>query len=189
MKNERRKAADERLRRLLRRGDPAGDGAVPSPVDVARMRRTILAAASEAPRPRVPALVPVGAAALLVALAFWVLKSGSARDARPLLHEAPQPATIAATPDRHPSTPGPPAGSASPARPGEPVSAASGPDVPALHASATPAPSDPAPGAPQSPPAQPPALAASLEPGPRSIRFVTSNGTQIIWTLDPQLEI
>jgi hypothetical protein len=161
---------DERLREILRQGDPAEGAGGLTPEEVRAMRRTVLTAAPESRRRLVPALALAGAVAAAVLIALVVLKPGSV--------EPPPPPRIAAVPVPSAPSLAPPQAPAEPPRT-EPAPRAKGTTARALHrrhhlrnrpeeavalASLTPA------GTPE-------------EPGTRQIQFSTPGGTRIIWIL------
>jgi hypothetical protein len=90
---------DERLRQILRQGDPAeGDGGL-TPEEVRAMRRTVLTAIPERKRRLLPVLALAGAVATAVLIAVL------------LLRPAPAPPRVAAAP----TPPAPPIAPAEPA--------------------------------------------------------------------------
>jgi hypothetical protein len=180
-----RRDDDARIRALLQRFDPAaGDEGLP-PAERARMRRAVLDAAGEARPSRLPRLVPVVAACALLLLVLWLAKS-------PRVDSDPAQPTVPAEGGRATLAP---EAQVQPDRERQPAPVAADSAVIA-HSDAgerratrnrRAAGSARAAVASTSQPA--PVVAAAKETSPRSIRYVTSSGTQIIWTLDPQLEI
>ena len=112
---------DQRLRDLLRLGDPADDGAEPSAAEAAELRRVMLRSARTTTPVR---WLPLAAAATAAVAAAVLLLPGGFEPATP-------------------------------------------------------------------PPGRDPAIAGDDETDDdeRQIRFATENGTQIIWVLDPDLEL
>lgn len=144
--------SDERVREILKRGDPGGDDARIAPSDLARMRRAILAHAPVRRRPWALVLVPASVAAALVVAVLWLASTKTGDRAGGA------------------ATAGPVARSSTDARRPEAASLPTAAPVPVAK------------------------VAPRVEPrtrlrSPRTIRFVTQSGTQIIWTLDPDLEI
>ena len=162
---------DDRLRQILRQGDPAAQDAALSADEAHAMRRTVLTAVPE-PRRRLgwlPALATGAAALLVLALAVthgpW--HSGHGTPAPP----AP-PVRVAAVPTPLPAL-APPLPSPAPAAPPqEPVESVRPARRLHVRHRATPVRVVSAP--PQ------PALAAP-EPAVREIQFSTPGGTRIIW--------
>lgn len=185
---------DGRLRELLRRGDPAGDGEGLDPGAVARMRREILSAAADGGRFRSIGdwrlALGVGVVAVLAIAMIWL-----PRDERPISRSTES--TSGANDEPRVETAAPRRAEASGAPPAEST------EEPTPETVAVSAPSAAAATVPE------PVLAPSRElvlarseteprPAPGSgeekgqamtIRFTTSNGTQIIWTLDPRVEL
>lgn len=177
---------DGRLRELLRRGDPAGDGEGLDPGAVARMRREILSAAADGGRFRSIGdwrlALGVGVVAVLAIAMIWL-----PRDERPISRstestsgandeprvETAAPRRAEASAEPTPETVAVSAPSAAAATVPEPVLAPSRELVLARSETEP----RPAPG-------------SGEEKGQAmTIRFTTSNGTQIIWTLDPRVEL
>ncbi len=80
---------DERLRQILRQGDPAGDGGL-APAEARAMRRTVLTAIPERKRRLLPVLALAGAVATAVLIAVFLLKPEPA-PAPPRIATAPAP--------------------------------------------------------------------------------------------------
>jgi len=76
-----RDAAHDRLRAVLRQGDPGGDGRTPSTAERAALRRLIVGAAGSSPAPAWPPLPAIAASlvavvALAVASLLWLRPAG-----------------------------------------------------------------------------------------------------------------
>ena len=186
---------EDRLRRLLRRGDPAGESeGIPAPA-LARMRARVVGAAEARPRPLLGPFVwaTAGAAGLLLLVAL-ALRPGA-----PSSSPLPEPRQSVTVP-----TPSMPAG----------PEAAMEPPPPAVVASGV-SPGPIAPGAPRrdvghrgraativepTPLSSSPTVAAAAAPAldlpqppvsarkPLTVQFTTPAGTRIIWKLDPEFE-
>jgi hypothetical protein len=186
---------EDRLRTLLRRGDPAADAAqgVPGPT-AASLRARIVAAASERPRHAFApfAWATATAAGLLLLLAIAVRPEGPAppspalRPDGPLVadaHPASPPSGPGIAVEPAPVVPLPPLPSVPPDEmemrgmgPGPEPTPVTGspsgtPDAASLAAAAPPVPSTPA---------------APSTRTPLTVQFTTPAGTRIIWTLDPE---
>jgi hypothetical protein len=162
---------DERLREILRQGDPAEGAGGLTPEEVRAMRRTVLTAAPEPRRRLLPVLALAGGMAAAGLIALALLKPGPV--------EPPPPPRIAAVPvPSAPSLAPPPPAPAEPPRT-EPALRAKGTTARAVHrrhhrrnrpeeavalASLKPA-------------------APPEEPETRQIQFSTPGGTRIIWIL------
>jgi hypothetical protein len=85
---------DERLRRILRQGDPAGEEGGLTPDEARAMRRTVLTAAPERERRRLPILALAGALATAALIAVLLLR--------------PEPAKAPIPPPRIATVPAPP---------------------------------------------------------------------------------
>jgi hypothetical protein len=86
---------DERLRQILRQGDPAGGGDGLTPDEARAMRRTVLTAIPERKQRLLPVLALAGAAATAVLIAVLLLKPEPARPpAPPRIATAPAPPTL-----------------------------------------------------------------------------------------------
>jgi len=209
MTNDRRNLSDEELGKLLRLGDPVGDGREPSCDEIAAMRRTVLNAVDTraATRPWLSRSLVTAAATVAVALIALAI----------LLQAGPwgevlQPETGPATPaETAPATagaeassqeiepqadPGAATGTPTPAVPTEAVAAVEeAPEAVMTEPSRDPATVGEAPVDPEAPPT----LAAveeaplidplAVEREPRTVHFTTPGGTRIIWTLDPDFEL
>ena len=86
---------DERLRQILRRGDPAGEGGGLTPDEARAMRRAVLTAVPERKRRLLPVFALAGAAATAVLIAVLLLR--------------PEPARAPIPPPRIATAPAPPA--------------------------------------------------------------------------------
>ena len=155
MTNQERSSSDDRLRRLLKQGDPAGDGMGIAPQDLARMRRAVLTAAEAKARGRSVGfpLVPAAAVVALVALVAWIVRVEVA-SRRP---EAVSRGTIERAQERRVPV------ETRHAAPQAPTVASGG-----VRRAASP---------------------TTLARTARTIHFVAKTGTQIIWTLDPNLDL
>lgn len=166
---------DGRLRRILRRGDPAGDGNDPSPAEVDRLRRRILAQAARdrARRPARPGWRWAAAAALAVVgvLLAW----------KPLTDRPSAPATRA---QALPVVEEPAPAVRTPADVAPPPPPARGPEPPTVAARVA-EPDTPATG----PALSREAAGPRKPPSSRQMQFVTARGTRIIWTLNPDLDL
>jgi hypothetical protein len=90
---------DERLRQILRQGDPAGEDGGLTPDEARAMRRTVLTAAPERKRRLLPVLALAGAVATAVLIAVFLLKPEPARPpAPPRIATAPPVVRIPAEP-------------------------------------------------------------------------------------------
>jgi hypothetical protein len=161
---------DERIRQILREGDPFAEGAGLNPEEVGEMRRTVLTAIPDRRERRfrlLPALALAGAATVAVLIAVLALRP---EDKVPANVAPPR---MAAVPVPVPPSPAPVVGSA----PREETRAAQ--SRPHHHRKA-------------SRPSRTEDSLASLEipkapeeTSPREIQFTTPGGTRIIWTLVP----
>jgi hypothetical protein len=169
----------DELTRLLRDGDPAGDGSEPSADEFARMRRAV-AVVSREPRPAwlaVPALAL--ATILALAVAAWLLtrSEGDPRSAGPVSPDVARDSGASeAVAEADIDDPDEIFGEG--VLPEGTITVAQGPP-----------PSDP-------PPLDPPeAVPAAVKGSPaeavssRTVRFTTPNGTRIVWVLNPNLDI
>ena len=86
---------DERLRQILRRGDPAGEGGGLTPDEARAMRRAVLTAVPERKRRLLPVFALAGAAATAALIAVLLLR--------------PEPARAPIPPPRIATAPAPPA--------------------------------------------------------------------------------
>ncbi|HEY2293264.1 MAG TPA: hypothetical protein VGM86_21400, partial [Thermoanaerobaculia bacterium] len=66
--------SDERLRQILRQGDPAGEDAGLTPDEARAMRRTVLTAVPERKRRLLPILALAGAVATAALIAVLLLR-------------------------------------------------------------------------------------------------------------------
>jgi hypothetical protein len=83
---------DERLRQILRQGDPAGGDEGLTPDEARAMRRTVLTAIPERKRRLLPVFALAGAAATAVLIAVLLLRPEPARPpAHPRIATAPAP--------------------------------------------------------------------------------------------------
>jgi hypothetical protein len=93
---------DERLRQILRQGDPAGEDGGLTPDEAHAMRRTVLTAVPERKRRLLPVFALAGAAALAALIAILLLRPEPAKAPVPprtaTVLPAPQPAPIAQIP-------------------------------------------------------------------------------------------
>ena len=176
---------EDRLRALLRRGDPAADAAEGLPAHIAaRMRARVVAATSNRHRPGFAsfAWATAAAAGILLLLAIVVRPeapttwSPSQVPERPRATEAPAPGVLVP----------PPAG----APPGTPTAS------PPVEQPMTGRGTDPRPALLSSSPrvaaaVAPPSLSAPADASTRkalTVQFTTPAGTRIIWTLDPEFK-
>lgn len=155
---------DERIRQLLREGDPSAGEPGLSPEESREMRRTVLNAIPDRRERRLhllPALALAGAAAVAVLIAVLTLRPGS---------EAPQkaaPPRMAAVPMPVPPAPAPVA---------EPAPREETRKARPRHHRRPPAPRRP----------RTEETVASLESTTvREIQFTTPGGTRILWTVAP----
>jgi len=158
------------LATLLCLGDPAPSGSGPEPAELARMRRAILAEAV-AHRPRLafaPAHALTAAAIAVVALMASLIGFDRRDDVPALEHARVARESVAA---RSAATTDRPAAVALPPAP----AVTAPPRVVAL-------------ARPQAQAAREPATAHTT-PRSTTVRFTTQRGTQIIWTLDPRVEL
>lgn len=169
------KDRNDRLRDLLREGDPAAGDPGLSPEEVQAMRRTVLSAVPE-PRRRgwlVPALATAAALVLAAVPVLWrtapevpdTPKPGPVVAAPVTPAPVPEPIRPAPAPQPEPEPPVRIAAEKPEERP-EPLAVA--PAVPAL-------------------PEQQAVLPAAPE-GQRQIQFSTPGGTRVIWMLNPATE-
>jgi hypothetical protein len=170
----------DELKRLLRDGDPAGDGSEPSPAEIARLRRTVVETSRES-RPAWLAVPALAAATILaLAVAAWMLPRpggapGSAGPVDPVVD--PRPVETEAVTE---------AGSDDPA---EIVVASTLPDDAATVAQGPPPPSLPLPTPPPGATPVSEGNASAEAASSRTVRFTTPNGTRIVWVLNPNLDI
>ena len=170
------KNRNDRLRDLLREGDPAAGDPGLSPEEVQAMRRTVLSAVPE-PRRRgwlVPALATAAALVLAAVLVLWRTAPET-----PDAPDTPKPGPIVAAP----MTPAP---AAEPVRPAP----APQPEPPVRIAvekpEERPEPLAVAPAVPALPEQQ--AVLPAAPEGQRQIQFSTPGGTRVIWMLNPATE-
>jgi type IV secretory pathway VirB10-like protein len=172
-----RQTRDERLRRMLREGDPAAGEPGLSPEELREMRRNVLNAIPERRSRRLPAFVWAGAAlaALAVLLGALVLRRNEVAPA-----PAPRVAAVVERTERTAATAGT-AGTEKAEKTEEPVKAAK--KKPVRHRRRAPA--APAPSVTSESPDRL-ASAAPVEPEePQQIQFSTPGGTRIIWVIAP----
>lgn len=166
------KDRNDRLRDLLREGDPAAGDPGLSPEEVQAMRRTVLSAVPE-PRRRgwlVPALATAAALILAAVLVLW-------RTA-PEVPDTPKPGPVVAAP----VTPAPVPEPVLPAPAPQPE-----PEPPVRIAAEKPEERPEPPAATPALPEQQAVLPAAPE-GQRQIQFSTPGGTRVIWMLNPATE-
>lgn len=190
MRSNRRNLSDEELRKLLKLGDPAGDGNDSTTDEIAAMRRTILNAVDSGAvaRPWLSRSLVTASATVAVALVALtiLLRTGP-------WGEVLQPETGPATPAE--SEPAAATGPTPTALP-EPVASL---DEGAAEVVTAP-PTDPTvvadvPHAAENPPAIASAddsqgiVSPTVEREPRTVQFTAPGGTRIIWTLDPDFEL
>jgi hypothetical protein len=200
MKNDTHRHGNARLRSLLRRCDPAGDGADPSPAEIAAWRRAILDAAR-------PSAAPVrlwlwGAAALAAVAVLLLVLVGprmlrpEPAPAEPLrnartapLPARPAPSQETESPPSDVTTAGRSLADSSPD--GGTVPVASPDPSPSTVAAVVPAVTIDA----QTRPAAPGTLdtagaaARGTDRSARVIHFTAPGGTRIIWRLDPRFSL
>jgi hypothetical protein len=179
----------EPWRAVLREGDPARAEPGLDPLEVERMRRTVLAARPE-PRRR-HAVTPVWAASL--AAAALILAIGLVRTIRV---EETTPAVALSGPSPAPAAPAPPPARPVPPRPTPPPAVSSLAPRPEVRVARLPEPepseldAEPDPGL-----VEEVVLSASLDSAaadgtagaqPRQVQFSTPGGTRIIWMLAPE---
>lgn len=167
MKGKQPSSTDAELKRRLHEGDPAGDGSDLTRDEIRRMRQSVLreAESARAGRPVIawrPALA-LASIAVVIALGWVLLRDGE-------VPPRPTEEVVQAKPAVDPA----------PTPAVEPVgerfeSAAVREKTPIVAMTIEPTPSE-----------EPAAVAAEAERASRQIRFTTSNGTQIIWVLDPE---
>jgi hypothetical protein len=157
--------SDERLRQILRQGDPAGGDGGLTPDEARALRRTVLTALPERRRRLLPVLALAGALMTAVLIAVLLLR--------------PEPATVPAPPSQIATVP-PPRAVQAPVEPAPPAQKAEArrpihrhrqhPHRPPATAPATPEAHD---------------VLASLEAAEpeRQVQFSTPGGTRIIWIL------
>jgi hypothetical protein len=194
---------DDRLRALLRRGDPAGDGRDPAPGEIAAWRQAILAEARGRPSGRYRFLwqgaLATAGLVLLVVLVIPFLRSSStvptaprvADRAEPVIGDPVSPALPgeSALPDPGAISPsGSEAGPQAAMDSVAPALVAEGDtDPPVVTAGASPAGTIETAPPPDATPvrAGSAALAAATARPARTIQFTAPGGTRIIWKLDP----
>jgi hypothetical protein len=155
---------DERLRQILRQGDPAGGDGGLTPDEARAMRRTVLAAVPERKRRLLPIFALAGAMATAVLIAVL------------LLRPAPVPPPRIAT---APAPPAPPAAQ-TPAEPAPPVQKAEE-RRPAHRRPRQPHHRRPA--VPAAPEAQDTLAALETAGSERQVQLTAPGGTRIIWIL------
>jgi len=106
---------DERLRQILRQGDPAGGDGGLTPEEARAMRRTVLTAVPERRRRLLPLLALAGAMATAVLIAVLLLRPEPAKAPAPRIATAPAPPAPPAVQTR--AEPAPPAQKAEDQRP------------------------------------------------------------------------
>jgi hypothetical protein len=171
MKREEESRLAEEIQRRLRAGDPAGDGGDLSPDEWASMRRAVLDTVSDRAAPAATRLwMPVVAAAALIVVAVVVTVRIYAPEVEPAPVTSTEEPPVAVIPEPAPVTEslevsGPPVESVAP-DPNAPRGAVAVAED-------------------TEPPKTQPAVPTVEPRQPRTIRFTTANGTQIIWKLDP----
>ena len=169
----------DELTRLLRDGDPAGDGSELSPAEIARLRRAVIESSRES-RPAwlaVPALAV--ATILTLAIAAWLLPrpGGDPGLVGPVESVVdPGPGGMEAVTEADMDDPEEIVVEST--IPDNAVAVALGPP-PSVPLAAT---------APEVTPVSERALSAE-EVSSRTVRFTTPNGTRIVWVLNPNLDI
>ena len=188
---------EDRLRTLLRRGDPAAEAppGIPAPA-AARIRARVIAAASDRTRPGFAPFVwaTAAAAGLLLLLAVSIRPEGPApssapqRPGRPLVVEVPPPSPRPEPAD--PVEPAPPAHLPPPpsAHRDEEGRGVARPSLPSTRLDSSPRMASAAAlSLVEAPPGA--STPAGLSPrGPLTVQFTTPAGTRIIWTLDPEFK-
>ncbi len=178
------------LTRLLRRGDPALEGESLPPTDVARMRRSMLAAIEAAVRPPLlpwrPVLAAAGSVALVFALgvAWWRLgpPAGSREEKLAVVVGVPEPPG-----QMLPAEPaGASRGTAAAQQQLTRSAPAPGAITPASRPARKPRPARPGPAAPRAAPASPAGAAVHAA---RQVEFETPGGTRVVWVLDPYFSL
>ena len=179
MRSNRRNLSDKEMGKLLKLGDPAGDGNDPTTDEIAAMRRTILNAVDSGAvaRPWLSRSLVTASATVAVALIALtiLLRTGP-------WGEVLQPETGPATPAE--TAPAAPIDSA--------ATVAESPEAIAAEPSSEPSP-EPNPATasteevPQGVEPQVAPEVASREP--RTVQFTAPGGTRIIWTLDPDFQL
>jgi len=164
---------DERIRQILREGDPfAGEPSL-TPEEIREMRRTVLNAIPDR-RERsfrlLPALALTGAAAVVVLIAVLALRPGGKIPSKAV---APRIAAVSG-----PVVPVPP----SPAPVTRPALREETPKVQSRHQHRH---KTPRPSRPEDAVASLETPEGQAETAPRDIQFTTPGGTRIIWTLAP----
>lgn len=162
------KDRNERLRDLLREGDPAAGDPGLSPEEVQGMRRTVLSAVPE-PRRRgwlVPALATAAALILAAVLVLWRTAPGT----------PPEPGPVMAAP-------------VTPAPVPEPIRPAPAPQLePEAPVRIVEKKPEERPEPPAAAPAEQQAVLPATPEGQRQIQFSTPGGTRVIWMLNPATE-
>jgi hypothetical protein len=177
---------------LLRQGDPAADGSELGPAEVERMRRRVVRAAAEdrvAGLPGLPILRLAGyaAAALAVVLAGWAVLENLPTEAPVRPPEVrPETSVPVVTPPPVEAasgtpSPQPAAAEGSPVENVLPSPVAGGEPAPVVKVATAGGEEPPAPERPAALHAEPRAS--------RQMQFVTPNGTRVIWTLNPNLDL
>ena len=153
----------QRLTRLLRSADPAADGAAPTPVETAELRRRVLRSVrTSRPLPWIPIAV---ASSLLLLLVVGLLFEGPARRSETAVQPGAGSDLATDRPLHRPDSTAPVAASADDdARPTEGARPAAQPVTPA---------------------------ADDVRPadGVRQVQFATEGGTRVIWVLNPELAL
>ena len=179
MRSDRRNLSDEELGKLLKLGDPAGDGNDPTTDEIAAMRRTVLNAVDSGAvaRPWLSRSLVTASATVAVALIALtiLLRTGP-------WGEVLQPETGPATPAE--TAPAAPIDSA--------ATVAESPEAIAAEPSSGPSP-EPTP-ATAGTEEVPQGVESQIAPevarrGPRTVQFTAPGGTRIIWTLDPDFQL
>jgi len=206
MMNEEIRAREERLRAILRQGDPAGGEAGLAQEEVRRVRRAVLAALPPFGEPRrrafwMPAVAMTAAAALTLAIALglWRAHTDPAGPARetgrqavrvhvppgpaPVLREAPEegsPAPVA--PSRESALPK----AEAPRRPrsrGAVTPAAPPAAPPSLESARLASASEEGP---EVPAVEPDSTLLPEEPAMRQVQFAAPGGTRVLWMLSTE---
>ena len=174
---------DHELGRLLRAGDPAGDGRDPDRNELQSWRRKILNAAGSghgvlSRRTRLLPLMAAAAAVVLAVMFFLLPERPTPTSEAPQIAMSPPPAPPATEPEEKAPMGVPEA--ASPVSEQPPLLSATSPSP---EADTTPHPSPVATVASTADAAVIPASAA------RNLQFTAPGGTRVIWTLNPDLQL
>jgi hypothetical protein len=160
--------SDERLRQMLRQGDPAGGDGALTPDEARAMRRTVLTAVPERKRRLLPIFALAGAVATAVLIAVLLLRPEPVKTPVPAPRIATAPAPPAPPAAQAPVEPAPPAQKVEDQRPAHRRPRQPHHRRPTVQAA---------------PEAQDTLASLETAEPERQVQFSTPGGTRIIWIL------